>query len=333
MMAAILKDDTSIRKLPVVYTEKHEIYNPGEEFFRGVMTKHYEHPDRVSNIYKKLSSSEGNEFLAEIVGPTNHDRSHILAVHSAPYFEYVSKAFEAWSNQGHPRTMGLFPHVSPNMHFDFGKGVRGPTGIIQQAGIFCFDTFTPIREHSYAAALDAVDVALTAADLLLKGDKTVYALCRPPGHHAGSDYCGGYCFFNNAAIAAIYLRDIDRCCNLIAILDIDFHHGNGTQQIFYDSSTVLYVSIHGDPDTEYPYYSGRRDEIGKGQGTGYNLNFPLPNGTGPETYLKVLDDACDEIVKFGPKYLIVSAGFDTYEKDPIGGFKLTLESYKVSRHV
>jgi acetoin utilization deacetylase AcuC-like enzyme len=173
-------------------------------------------------------------------------------------------------------------------------------------------------------ARSAVDTALTGAKYVFNGERVVYSLCRPPGHHAGYKAMGGYCYFNNAAIAAHYLSEHGS----VALLDIDFHHGNGTQSIFYNRSDVLYVSIHADPHVKFPYSSGFEDERGAGEGLGFNKNYPLPLGTRDARYSTVLLKVLGDIRDFNPDFLVVSAGFDTYEKDPIGGFKLTIPFYK-----
>jgi acetoin utilization deacetylase AcuC-like enzyme len=170
-----------------------------------------------------------------------------------------------------------------------------------------------------------VDVALTAGDLALAGEQASYGLCRPPGHHASRAMYGGYCFFNNAAIAAHWLTR--RSGERVAILDLDFHHGNGTQQIFWRRADVLYVSIHADPDRHYPYFSGWPDETGEGAGAGTNINLPLPAGTGDDEYLAALDQALDSIAHFPGSLLVVSLGFDTYALDPISDFALTTPAY------
>jgi acetoin utilization deacetylase AcuC-like enzyme len=186
------------------------------------------------------------------------------------------------------------------------------------------DTYTPIVAKTYDAARSSVDVALTGAKFVLEGEKVIYSLCRPPGHHADCNSMGGYCYFNNAAIAAEYLSEHGK----VAILDIDFHHGNGTQSIFYDRADVLYISIHANPEVKFPYSSGFSEEAGRGEGLGFNKNYPLPLGTTNEEYMEVLQRALQDVRNFAPNFLVISAGFDTYEKDPIGGFELTIPFYK-----
>jgi len=172
-------------------------------------------------------------------------------------------------------------------------------------------------------------VALTGAALLLEGQPLAYALCRPPGHHAGTDLYGGYCYLNNAAIAAQHLAGgLERAeRHRVAILDIDFHHGNGTQQIFYEREDVLFVSIHADPAREYPFFAGYADERGAGAGLGYTLNYPLEAGVADGRYLAVLDRALAAVAEYAPRYLVLSAGFDTFGGDPIGDFALSTAAY------
>jgi acetoin utilization deacetylase AcuC-like enzyme len=180
-------------------------------------------------------------------------------------------------------------------------------------------------EGTFHAALAAVDIALTAAELVIDGAPLAYALCRPPGHHAARSMYGGYCFFNNAAIVAQRLTEGGR---RVAVLDIDYHHGNGTQQLFWDRGDVLYVSLHGDPTRAFPYFSGHADEVGAGRGKGFTRNFPLPAGADVAAYVASLDEACALIVRFAPDApLIVSLGFDTYAGDPICDLGLRTQDY------
>jgi acetoin utilization deacetylase AcuC-like enzyme len=210
--------------------------------------------------------------------------------------------------------------------------IREPRSIGGRAGHWAFDTSSPILAGTYGAARSAVDVALTALDGVLDGATAIYGLCRPPGHHAARAMYGGYCFFNNAAIAA--QAAAARTAEPVAILDLDYHHGNGTQQIFWRRGDVLYASLHADPDYQYPYYLGRADETGEGEGAGTNLNLPLPPGTGNAAYLDALDAALERIGGFGGSLLVVSLGFDTYAHDPICDFALTTDVYhEIGRRV
>jgi len=183
----------------------------------------------------------------------------------------------------------------------------------------------PIGKHTWEAAMSSAQCAVTGARLLRSGESCVYALCRPPGHHAGPDFFGGYCYLNNAAIAARVLCQGD---GRVAIVDIDYHHGNGTQAVFYEDPEVWYGSLHVDPDIDYPFYAGYADEVGEGAGRGTNCNVPLPPGTSESRYLATLEMLLDRMSAFEPLYLVVSAGFDTYVDDPIGSFQVTTDGFQ-----
>jgi acetoin utilization deacetylase AcuC-like enzyme len=197
--------------------------------------------------------------------------------------------------------------------------------ILAKLGRFCFDGCVPFTESTYKAVIASRDIALSASQIVYGGDRAAFALCRPPGHHAGPNYAGGYCFLNNAAIAAQWLRDAG--ANRVAILDIDYHHGNGTQEIFYNRSDVAVASIHADPKSDYPFYAGHADETGNGEGKNYNLNLPLPKGTEYESWNNAFSSAAEFISSYAPDYLIVSMGLDTFKDDPISSFKLASENY------
>jgi acetoin utilization deacetylase AcuC-like enzyme len=237
-------------------------------------------------------------------------------VHSPELVGFLEQAWPAWRAAGGPEV--LIPDT-----FALGRLARGggrdPGGGIGRAGWFCFDTATPLVAGSFAAAVAAADAALTAADLVAGGQPAAYALCRPPGHHAGPGYYGGFCLLNNAAIAARRLAALGR----VAVVDVDFHHGNGTQDIFWEDPEVLYVSLHGDPAVHYPFFTGGAGETGGGPGAGATRNLPLPDGTGDDAYLEALAEAMAAVDAFDPAVVVVSAGFDTFEDDPIGAFRVT----------
>ncbi len=188
-----------------------------------------------------------------------------------------------------------------------------------RAGYYCIDTFTPLNKNAYLAAKRAVDCALTAAEAILEGYRLAYALVRPPGHHAERGAFGGFCYFNSAAVAAHFLSTYGR----LAILDIDYHHGNGTQEIFYERPDVLTISIHGHPRFAYPYFNGFPTERGEGSGRGYNVNYALPETVTPETYQKTLGKAIKRITRFRPRFLIIAFGLDTARGDPTGTWSLS----------
>lgn len=278
--------------IKIIYTKKHAGHNPPFEIYDGVREPYAEKPERIFAIVKTLRENG----IKKLYNPDRFPISHISNLHQWEYIAFLRR-----------RSKKL-----------------GPSEVLYPS-YFIMDTYTPVTNKTYEAARSAVDVALTGAKFVLNGERIAYALCRPPGHHAEYKTMGGYCYFNNAAIAADYLSKYGR----VAILDIDFHHGNGTQSIFYSRSDVFYVSIHADPHVKFPYSSGFENERGIGEGFGFNRNYPLPLGTNDKQYLKVLQKALKDIRDFNPDHLVVSAGFDTYEKDPIGGFKLTVPFYEI----
>ncbi|MBN1557427.1 MAG: histone deacetylase family protein [Lentisphaerae bacterium] len=265
-----------------------------------------ERPARVGAIRKAVAGLD----LFEAAAVRRHDEAHIRAVHAADFVRYL-KAVCLRLEASRP----VYPYVFP-----VRRPEKRPKELAVRAGYYCIDTFTPLDRNAYAAARAAVDVALTGADELIRGRHVAYAVCRPPGHHAQHRFFGGFCYFNNAAIAAQQLSARGRT----AVLDIDYHHGNGTQDIFYRRADVLTVSLHGHPNIAYPYFSGFADETGEADGTGFNLNLPLAEHTGDLAYLKALDRALAAIRRFQPVYLVVSLGFDILKGDPTGSFTLRL---------
>ncbi|MEJ7800605.1 MAG: histone deacetylase family protein, partial [Ilumatobacter sp.] len=229
----------------------------------------------------------------------------------------------------HPYTHDVVPDVFAMPAIRHGMGPASePSHIGMRLGWWCFETTTPITHGTFDAARSSVDVALTAADLVAGGEAVAYGLCRPPGHHAARAAYGGYCFFNNAAVAARALAT--RTGGKITVLDVDYHHGNGTQQIFYDSDDVQFVSLHGDPERAYPYLTGFRDEVGAGAGRGTTTNFPLAELTDDDGYLAALSAACDEVATFGPDMVVVSLGLDTYYDDPMSDLAVTPDGFEQS---
>src|SRR5262245_883908 len=244
---------------------------------------------------------------------------------------YLETAWRDW------RTMSVNHQAVPDtiLHPALREGmgpVRQPASALGRLGYWCFETMTPLVPGTYAAARAAVDVALTTSDLVLAGEHATYGLCRPPGHHSPRAAFGGYCFFNSAAVATEDL--VRRTEEPVAILDVDYHHGNGTQQIFYGRADVLYASLHGDTDRAYPYFAGHADETGVGAGAGANLNIPLPAGCDDALYLAAIDRALERISAFGGSVVVVSLGFDTYGQDPIADLALTTPVYhEIGRRV
>jgi acetoin utilization deacetylase AcuC-like enzyme len=237
----------------------------------------------------------------------------IKTVHDTDFVEYLRKAC-AIVVQGKP----VYPYVFP-----LRNSARPPKELSVRAGYYCIDTFTPLNMNAYLAAKRAVDCTLTAVDEILRGCRVAYALIRPPGHHAERRVFGGFCYFNNAAVAAQSLTDLGR----VAILDVDYHHGNGQQDIFYARDDVLTVSIHGHPRFAYPYFSGYADEEGDGAGKGYNLNLPLPEAADGERYRAALERALRRIRGFAPTVLVVALGLDTAKGDPTGTWSLVARDF------
>jgi acetoin utilization deacetylase AcuC-like enzyme/GNAT superfamily N-acetyltransferase len=288
----------------LVSSSKHEIHHLRE---RG----YFERPIRVGAIRETLEPTG----LFAFVAPRAHGEKCIFDVHEAGFVHYLRTVCTTLKEK-----RPIYPDTFPIRRPD-----RRPKELPVQAGYYCIDTGTPLYPNAYLAARAAVDTALTAADEILSGRRLAYGVCRPPGHHAGRRFYGGFCYFNNAAIAAHYLSAEAR----VAVFDIDFHHGNGTQDIFYDRNDVLTVSIHGHPDYCYPYFSGYADETGQGEGLGCNRNFPLPPHTDEAKYLLVFGRALEMIARFGPEVLVVSLGFDILKGDPTGTFVLSPSTLRV----
>ncbi len=307
-----------------IASHEHTRHNPPYEILDGVVQPFFEAPRRVTMITTALAEAG---FPAP-ESPRPFGLEPLLAVHSPAYVGYLEQAYAAWIAAGLPAEA-----VLPSAFVLPGLPSRGQHPIAQ-AGRYCFDLSAPITAGTFAAACAAADVALTAAELLLAGERAAYALCRPPGHHAAAAMAGGYCYLNHAAIAAQHLAATIAASTTpaltrptVAVLDIDFHHGNGTQAIFYERCEVFFTSLHGDPAREYPYFLGYADEHGAAAGEGYNLNLPLPAGIDDCAYLVALHTALEAIAAHRPRYLVVSAGFDTFAGDPLGDFCLTTAAY------
>ncbi len=296
---------------------------PAREFLDGAWVDYLESPRRPRMILDALAQAQ----LGPVSEPDDFGLAPIRAVHADHYLDYLQSAYTRWVAAGRSRD-GVYPDTFYKPGF-----LHRSHGIGGQAGAYAFDLSAPITAHTWPAAYWSAQSALTAARLVREGARSAFALCRPPGHHAHADLCGGYCFLNNAAIAAEYLIQSStptaggRAQTRIAILDVDFHHGNGTQAIFYRRSDVLFVSLHADPDRQYPYFMGGSDERGEGEGEGFNWNYPLPAGIDDARYLATLDEACARIADFAPRYLIVSLGVDTFSGDPLGDFALTGDAF------
>jgi acetoin utilization deacetylase AcuC-like enzyme len=312
--------------LRVVYSRAHLEHDPVTETVMGAVIPANEVTERAERIRTTLEADGG--FTVE--GPTDHGIEPILAVHDPGLLRFLEEAWRDARTQSIARpsliadpfpTYRMFEGMSP----EFVAAIAEPSFAAGRAGWWGLDTANPLVAGTYVAARAAVDVALSTADLVLDGERAAYGLCRPPGHHAARSMAGGYCFLNNAAIAAQAV--VEATGQPTAILDVDYHHGNGTQQIFWRRGDVLYVSLHADPDRQFPFFLGRANETGEEEGSGANLNIPLPAGTDDDAYLAALDLGLAAIAATPGDVIVVSLGFDTYGHDPLGDFALTTAVY------
>ncbi|MEX2138014.1 MAG: GNAT family N-acetyltransferase [Pirellulales bacterium] len=290
-------------RIAMAINDKHDIHHIRE---RGYV----EAPVRIRVIQSALNGSG----LVEVLGVREYPLKHITAVHDAEFVEYLRRACA-----NAPVGKSIYPYVFP-----VRNAARPPKELSIRAGYYCIDTFTPIHQNAFIAAKRAVDCTLTVADAILRGRRVGYALVRPPGHHAERRSFGGFCYFNNAAVAAHYLSRFGK----VAILDLDYHHGNGQQEIFYERNDVLTISIHGDPEFAYPYFSGFADERGSGPGQGFNVNIPLPETQTGEDYRRALKRAVNMVVEFGPAVLLVALGLDIAKGDPTGTWALSPRDFE-----
>jgi acetoin utilization deacetylase AcuC-like enzyme/GNAT superfamily N-acetyltransferase len=289
--------------IAMTINDKHEIHHIHE---RGYV----ESPVRIKAIAGELEGSG----LVETIAVREYPLKHVLAVHDADFVDYLQRACE-----NAPAGKSIYPYVFP-----IRNATRPPREMAVRAGYYCIDTFTPINRNAFPAAKRAVDCVLTAADEVLDGRRIAYALVRPPGHHAERRSFGGFCYFGNSAIGANYLSGHGR----VAIVDVDYHHGNSQQDIFYDRGDVLTVSIHGDPDFAYPYFTGFEDERGSGPGEGRNVNIALPESQNGAEYRIALDRAVRVVREFAPAFLVISLGLDPAKGDPTGTWSLGARDFE-----
>ncbi len=301
--------------MKTVYSDDHRLQDGKSELIDGKLMPCFEMPRRAEIVLARVEASG----LGPVVAPERFGPAPLARVHSAPFLRFLEGAWDAWvAEHG---AYDALPLTWPTR----GMHPREPEAIDGKLSYFSLDAGTPITAGTWAAASAAADVALAGQKLVAGGERAVFSLCRPPGHHANADTYGGYCFLNNAAIAAQAFRDGGAA--RVAVLDIDYHHGNGTQAIFYDRADVLFVSLHGHPAQEFPYFSGYAEETGAGAGEGFNLNYPLRWGTGFDLWNYALEQACGRIGAYAPDALVVSLGLDTFEDDPISKFRLKSGDY------
>ncbi|MGB8981772.1 MAG: histone deacetylase family protein [Anaerolineales bacterium] len=299
--------------MKVYYSESHRRHAPPFEVFDGGLRVPYlENPERMDRILSALDQTG----WAEITEPNDFGLEPIHAVHDKGYIDFLASAWTEWLDSEARDKSVLMPAT-----FALRRHPPKPDSLLGRAGYYIMDLSASIVEGTYAAALASAHCALSAGEAVAAGARAAMALCRPPGHHAGRDYAGGYCFINNASVTANWLSAKGK----VALLDIDYHCGNGTQDIFYERADVLTISIHANPNFEYPHFAGYADETGSGPGLGFHKNFPLEKGTDDKRYLSALEEALSLIGGFAPEYLVVSAGMDIYADDPLGTIKVTTE--------
>jgi acetoin utilization deacetylase AcuC-like enzyme len=306
----------------IFHNPVHSLHSGRQEMFRGRLVPCHEQPDRLAFILEEIRARGRHELQT----PGEADMAVVGRIHTAPYLDFLANAWNEWVALDPANAeLDVLPSIAPVRSF---RTDVLPTNFAARVGRYSFDSGTPLMAGTWTAAQAGAACAIDAARAVARSGsarRAAMALTRPPGHHAGADFYGGYCFLNNSAIAAQAL--LDAGASRVAVLDVDYHHGNGTQSIFYERADVLTVSLHGDPMTEYPFYLGYADETGEGAGASFNLNLPLPAGTGFAIWKQALDAALQRIAQSGAEALVVALGLDTFEGDPISSFKLSSADY------
>ncbi|MDX1498990.1 MAG: histone deacetylase family protein [Woeseiaceae bacterium] len=299
--------------MKVVFSDRQLAHAPKSFLSSGAEHPNPEVPGRAACL---LEAALGAGL--EQVEPGDYGRDALAAVHTARYLDFLARIHQRWQYID-----GASADVMPNIH-PAGRGFGYPASAVGQVGFHVYDGSCPVTAATWDAACWSANTAVHAAELVLAGDPACYALCRPPGHHAGREVVGGFCYLSNAAIA---VRRLQGAHERVAILDVDVHHGNGTQDVFWEDPTVLTVSIHADPVRFYPFFWGYADEAGGGAGEGFNLNLPLPRGTGDDDYATALGTVLARIRDFEPGALVVALGLDAHESDPFQGFAMTTSGF------
>jgi len=303
--------------MKTVYSDDHNLHS-------GLLDPRGDHwdtsaecPARANNVIKEIR----DQGFGEIIPPDQFGDEKLLRIHAEDYLQFLKDVWAEWeaSNEN-----GV--NARPDTFVGAGMRYADTESIVGKLGRYSFDATSPFVAGSWQAIRTSANIALTAAELLKGGDRTAFAACRPPGHHATPRYCGGYCYLNNNSLAAQSL--LDNGAKKVAILDVDYHHGNGTQSIFYERDDVLTISLHADPKVEYPFFLGYSDEHGEGKGQGFNVNYPLPFGTDWASYSVALVDALDRVRRFSPDALVVALGLDTFAGDPTTYFEIATEDFE-----
>lgn len=301
----------------VVYSEDHNLHSNlldtrGDEWALSA-----ECPERANNV---LSAIREQNF-GELILPRQFPDEVIRRIHEPDYIEFLQTVWQEWVASGQTAS-----NARPDTFVGNGMRYAETKTIWGKLGRYSFDATSPFVEGSWQAIRTSANIALTAAEKIRDGERRAFALCRPPGHHATTNYCGGYCYLNNTALAAQSFLDAGAA--RVAVLDVDYHHGNGTQSIFYKRNDVLTISLHADPALEYPFFLGYDDEPGDGVGHGFNVNYPLPFGTAWDTFEVALNDALSQIGRFSPDILVVALGLDTFADDPTTYFAITTDDFE-----
>ena len=299
-----------------VFSEKHALRDAKTELYGGELVPPFECPVRAEHILNQLKAVK----LGDIIAPREFGLDPVKRIHDGAFLGFLENCWDLWTASGYKGE--AMPTVWPAR----GMRHRIPDHIDGLMGYYAMAGETAITDGTWDAARAGANVALTAQATIQNGANEAFALCRPPGHHAAADMYGGYCFINNAAVAAQAF--LDQGASRVAIIDVDFHHGNGTQAIFYNRSDVMFLSLHGDPINAFPHFLGYADETGEGDGDGFNFNYPMGPGTNFQTWGAALEDACNKVRSYAPDAVVISLGVDTFEHDPISFFKLTSDDFK-----
>ena len=299
-----------------VYSEDHRFHDGLLESNGDSLVPSIECPARANNVATAVLERR----LGDIMPPRSYSEDRLISVHDADYVEFLSVAWHEWIAAGETGSNAKpFAFVASGMRHANSMNIHG------KLGRYSFDTDASFVAGSWQAIKRSAETALTGADLVLEGARFAFSACRPPGHHASTALCGGYCYLNNSALAAQSF--IDAGMDRVAVLDVDYHHGNGTQSIFYERDDVLTISLHADPAIEYPYFLGFKDEPGRGQGKGFNRNYPLPFGTDWKVYRVALSDAIENLQQFAPTAIVVALGLDIFAGDPLTKFEILAPDY------
>lgn len=308
------------------FSEEQLLHTPQQFMRLGRLSAPTDLPSRAESLQGALAARG-----IKVEAPADYGRKPLESIHSADYLDYLETAYARWQSQKAPGVdpgPEVLPNLSPYYNGRIEQSGRGPCpspSIVAQTGYYLSDLSCPIGPQTWRSALRSTHSAVAAADHVAATGGMAYALCRPSGHHAHRDRAGGFCYLNSSAAAASRLL---QTWSKVAVLDVDAHHGDGTQNIFYHRSDVMTVSLHADPSAYYPFYTGYAHERGHGPGEGHNLNLPLPHGSGNAPFLAALDTALTALGGYAPEALVLALGFDTYKDDPISVLKLDIDAYR-----